>query len=534
MADRLSAQDAAFLYAQRESQPSHVGGVVILEPLDESRRGESMEAAAAGGSAQRDAEAPTATEQADAATSDYERILAHISARLPLVPRYRQRVRAVPGRLARPVWIDDESFDITYHVRRSALPAPGTDAQLNDLVGRLISRPLDLDRPLWEIYVVEGLAGGRVAIINKTHEAMVDRLGAVDLAAAILDLSAKPRPSDAVDLWVPEPAPSDADLLVDAVSDLLARPSDVADVVRLAVLDLRSTAGRVARTVSGIAGIVQQTVSPAPRNMLGGAGAGSRRFGTYAAELNEFRAIRAAAAGPPCGAATDDADRRAGRTAGPAQRGDRHQTPSAGRAATIHDVMLTVLTGALRGWLLANGEPTTDGSGIRALVPMSVRAPGGVASVTSLLVDLPVGEPNPAVRLHQIAFQTEAFTTRVLGESGHQLGADTLAALGRYTPPTLHALGARLGAQLSRRSYNLLVTNVPGPQVPLYVAGSPVSAMYPVAPLVTGQALAVACTSYRGKVFYGLTTDRMAVPDTGEFTELLGDATDELAAAVGI
>lgn len=525
MADRLSAQDTAFLYAQRESQPSHVGGVVMLEPLEKSRRRRS-------GAAGRPATQP---DPAAEATSDYERILAHISARLPLVPRYRQRVRAVPGRLARPVWIDDESFDITYHVRRSALPSPGTDAQLNDLVGRLISRPLDLDRPLWEIYVVEGLAGGRVAIVNKTHEAMVDRLGAVDLAAAILDLSAEPRANEPVDLWVPEPAPSDADLLVDAVSDLLARPSDMADVLRLGVADLRSTAGRVARTVSGIAGIVQQTISPAPRNMLGGAGAGSRRFGTYAADLDEFRAIRAAAAGATGG---QQQAQTSGQTrAVPADRrghGQRGGAPDAGRVATVHDVMLTVLTGALRGWLLAHGEPTTDASGIRALVPMSVRAPGGVATVTSLLVDLPVGEPNPAVRLHQIAFQTEAFTTRVIGESGRQLGADTLAALGRYTPPTLHALGARLGAQLSRRSYNLLVTNVPGPQVPLYIAGSLVSAMYPVAPLVTGQALAVACTSYRGKVFYGLTTDRMAVPDTSDFTELLGDATAELAAAVGV
>lgn len=453
MADRLSAADTAFLYAQDAVTPMHVGGVVILEP---------------------------------AAGLDYDRIARHIAERLPLVPRYRQKVRLVPARLARPVWVDDEDFDLTYHVRRSALPKPGNDSQLDDLVGRLISRPLDTHRPLWEMYVVEGLTGGRLAIVNKTHEALVDRLGAVDLAAAILDVAAEPD-RDSGDTWIPHPAPSNADLVIDAVTDLTARPTEVLDVLRLAAVDLTSTIGRVNDLAGGVAGIVRQTVSPAPRSALGVASTGQRRFARFAAQLDDFRAIRTAHEG------------------------------------TVNDVVLTVLAGALRAWLLSRGEPVTDATGVRALVPMSVRSGGESAPVTSYLVDLPVAEPNPVMRLHQVVFATRAHA-----ESGRQVRADALVALGRYTPPTLHALGARVGFSLSRRSYNVLVTNVPGPQISLYVTGSLVLAMYPVAPLVKGHALAVACTSYRGQVYYGLTADRVAMADVEEFAALLDEAVTEL------
>jgi diacylglycerol O-acyltransferase len=455
--NRLSAGDTAFLYAQDAATPMHVGGVVILEP---------------------------------APGLDYDRIVAHIAERLPQVPRYRQKVRVVPGRLARPVWVDDEDFDLTYHLRRSALPQPGSDSQLDDLVGRLISRPLDRSRPLWEMYVVEGLAGGRMAIVNKTHEAMVDRIGAVDLAAAILEVSAEPAPEPA-DSWIPQPSPSDVDLVVDAVSDLAARPTELIQLVRLAAVDLRSTIGKVAELVGGIAGILAQTISPAPRSALGVASTGQRRYFRFAAELDTFRRVRSAHEG------------------------------------TVNDVVLTVLTGALRSWLLSRGEPVAGTTGLRALVPMSVRAGGDAVPVTSFLIDLPVAEPNPSMRLHQIAIGTRAYA-----ESGRSVSADSLAALGRYTPSTLHALGARVGWQLSRRSYNVLVTNVPGPQSPLFVAGAQVHAMYPIAPLVKGHALAVACTSYRGRVYFGVTADRDAVPDVEGFAALLGEAVTELVESI--
>ncbi len=463
MTDRLSATDAAFLYAEDVSTPLHVGGAVILQP--------------------------------EPGTFDYQRIVDLISARLSLVPRYRQLVRFVPGRLARPVWVDDDNFDLTYHVRRSALPKPGTDASLDDLIGRLISRPLDRRRPLWEMYVIEGLSGGRIAIVNKTHHAMVDRIGAVDVAAAILDVSRRER-SLPEQPWIPMPPPSDIDLVVDAIADIAGRPSELVDLVRLAAADVGSTVAKVAHVGVELAEVIRRAVRPAPRSVLNVTIGGQRRFATFRAELADLKAIR-----------TD-------------------------QRASVNDVILTVITGALRTWLLSRGEAVTARTMLKALVPMSVRPAGsadddayGATSlpVVSYVLDLPVAEPNPAMRLHQVSFSMNAHL-----DSGRQVGADSLLELGRFAPPTLHALGARVAGQLSSRVYNVLITNVPGPQVALYAAGYPVVAMYPIAPLAKGQALAVACTSYDGGVFFGLTADRDAIPGLEAFAEYIGEAVAEL------
>jgi diacylglycerol O-acyltransferase / wax synthase len=463
--DRLSATDAAFLYAEDAGTPMHVGGVVILAP--------------------------------DGGEFQYSDIVNLIESRLALVPRYRQKLRFVPGRLARPVWVDDEDFDITYHVRRSALPKPGTEVELDELVGRLISRPLDRSRPLWEVYVIEGLTGGRVAVVNKTHHAMVDRIGAVDVAAAILDASRRSR--DLPDQpWIPNPAPSDIDLIVDAVADLTTRPSDVLDVVRFVAQDVRSAATKVLSTAGKFLEVVRRTVNPAPRSLLNDAKSVQRRFATVRADLADFKAVRNAHGG------------------------------------SINDVILTVITGALRSWLLARGEPVTPHTVVRAMVPVSVR-PGPEAagddtgSVASYLIDLPVAESNPVMRLHQVSFAMGGHL-----DSGRQVGADALLELGRFSPPTLHALGARVATQLSRRMYNVLITNVPGPQIPLYAAGFPVEAMYPVAPLAIGQALAVSCTSYNGGVYFGMTADREAIPDVEEFAIAIREAVDELQSSVSV
>lgn len=472
MTDRLSATDAAFLYAEDSSTPLHVGGVVILDPAAQE------------------------SESAARRAFSYTEIVELIESRLSLVPRYRQRVRFVPGRLARPVWVDDERFDITYHVRRSALPKPGTMQQLDELVGRLISRPLDRDRPLWEVYVIEGLQDGRVALVNKTHHAMVDRIGAVDVAAAILDLSRRPRrlPEQP---WIPAPAPGSVDLVVDAVADMASRPTEALDVLRLAAVDVQSTLRRVGQVGGAVLEVARRTVRP-PRSVLNVTKSGQRRFATFRADLADFRAIRAVHSG------------------------------------SINDVVLTVITGALRTWLLSRGEAVTTTTTLRALVPMSVRtapgeedAPAEVgAPVTSYLVDLPVAEPNPVMRLHQVSFAMGAHL-----ESGRQVGADALVELGRFAPPTLHALGARVAGQLSGRTYNVLITNVPGPQVPLFAGGWPVTGMYPVAPLGQGQALAVGVTSYNGGVFFGFTADRDAIPDVEEFAGHIGEAVEELMPA---
>jgi WS/DGAT/MGAT family acyltransferase len=462
MTDRLSATDASFLYAEDAGIPMHVGGVVILRP---------------------DAEGPE---------FQYSEIVNLIESRLDLVPRYRQKVRFVPGRLARPVWVDDEDFDITYHVRRSALPKPGTDVELDELVGRLISRPLDRTRPLWEVYVIEGLTGGRIALVNKTHHAMVDRIGAVDVAAAILDVNRRAR-----DLpeqpWIPNPSPSDIDLVVDAVADITTRPSEVFDIARLAAQDVGAVVGKVLGAAGHAFEVLRRTVSPAPRSLLNDAKSGQRRFATVTADLEDLKRVRQAHGG------------------------------------SVNDVILTVITGALRSWLLSRGEAVTAHTVVRAMVPMSVAPPPGEdsGSVASYLIDLPVAEPNPAMRLHQVSFAMGAHV-----ESGQQVGADALVELGRFSPPTLHALGARVASQLARRMYNVLITNVPGPQVPLYAAGFPVDAMYPVAPLGPGQALAVSCTSYNGRVFFGMTADRDAIPDVEEFAVQIGEAVEEILSTI--
>lgn len=477
--DRLSATDAAFLYAEDAGSPMHVGGVVILGP---SRAGT--------------ADGPVG----ESVPFRYEEIVALIESRLPLVPRYRQKVRFVPGRLARPVWVDDEDFDVTYHVRRSALPRPGTDAELNHLVGRLISRPLDRSRPLWEVYVIEGLSGGRIALVNKTHHAMVDRIGAVDVAAAILDISRQARtvPDQP---WIPDPAPSDVDLVVDAVADLATRPTDVLDVVRYSAMDARAAAGRAVETAGRVLSVLARTVSPAPRSLLNDARSGQRRFTTARADLADFKAVRRAHGG------------------------------------SVNDGILTVVAGALRSWLLAHGEPVATHTVVRAMVPVSISplpgpagpagGEGGGHGVQSVLLDLPVAEANPVMRLHQVSFAMGGQL-----ETGSPMGADALVELGRFAPPTLHALGARMAGQLSKRLYNLLITNVPGPQIPLYAAGYPVEAMYPVAPLGLGQAIAVSCTSYRGQVFFGITADREAIPDIDDFPIHISEAVDELRSTV--
>lgn len=459
MTDRLSQTDAAFLYAEDAGTPMHVGGVVILDP---------------------------------GADFEYRDVVELISSRLALVPRYRQKIRMVPGRLARPVWVDDEDFDLTYHVRRSALPKPGTMAQLDELVGRLISRPLDRTRPLWELYVVEGLEGGRIALVNKTHHAIVDRIGAVDVAAAILDVS-----PDARDVpeepWIPAPSPGDIDLVVDAVADLTTRPSQALDVLRFATLDVRSAVAGVADAAVSAFELFRRTLVPAPRSVLNVTMTGQRRFATYRADLAEIKAVR-----------------------------DEH-------GGSVNDVILAVISGALRQWLLSRGEPVTAGTLLRAMVPVSVRAGSGAdgGPVASYLLDLPIAEPNPVMRLHQVSFSMGGHL-----ESGRQVGADALIELGRFAPPTLHALGARVAGGISRRMYNVLITNVPGPQMQLYAAGAPVEAMVPVAPLARGHALAVGCTSYAGGVFFGLTADRDAMPDVEAFAVLLGEALEELGETV--
>ncbi|MEU5697138.1 wax ester/triacylglycerol synthase family O-acyltransferase [Actinosynnema sp. NPDC020468] len=458
MPDRLSALDASFLYLEDSTTPMHVGGVAVFR---RPRTG-----------------------------FDYDRLVDLIEQRLSLVPRYRQKVVHVPGRLARPVWVDDPDFDVTYHVRRSALPKPGTDQQLHDLVARLMSRPLDHTRPLWEIYLVEGLARNRTAVITKTHQAVVDGVGAPEIGQVILDVSATPRPPVG-SLWMPQPEPSSFQLVADAVAEVVQRPGELVENVRSAALDTVATVRKVAGALGGLASAVRTAATPAPGSPLNVRISPQRRFAVARTRLDEFRAIRAKHGG------------------------------------TVNDGVLAVLSGALRNWLLSRGEVVSAHTTMRAMTPMSIRDDGLGSQVSAYLVDLPVGEPNPVVRLHHVSHALRAHR-----ESGQSVGAATLVKFSGFAPPTLHALGARAASSFSRRLFNVVVTNVPGPQVPLYAAGAKMIEMFPVVPLAKNQALSIGVTSYDGGVYFGLNADRDAMSDVDVLAAMVEESVEELMGTV--
>ncbi len=468
---RLSSLDASFLYLEEPTTAMHVGSVSVFD--------------------------------VPKAGFDYDQLLALVSARIAYVPRYRQRVRAVPGRLAAPVWVDDEHFDVGYHVRRSALPRPGSDEQLYELVARVQARPLDRTRPLWELYLVEGLTGGRFAVVTKTHQALVDGVNAVDIAQVILDDTAR-WPEPPTDTWTPAGEPSDLELVAGALSDVGRSPTHLVEAVRAGTGDVAATAHRLLGQVGQLVTAAARTAArPTPTSPLNVTIGEHRRFAVASTSLEDHRAVRA---------------RRRG-----------HQ----GLDLDVNDVVLAVVAGALRGWLLTRGEPVVPSTVVRALVPVSVEPDDHEAAhrignrVSALVVDLPVGEPNPSIRLHQVAYGL-----REHGESHRGVAAQTLVGLAGFAPPTLHSMGARVASAASRRLFNLVVTNVPGPQHPLYAAGARMRSSFPVIPLARGQALSIGLTSYDGGVFYGLNADRDAMPDVQVLAGCLVDALAELVETV--
>lgn len=465
MTSRMTAQDASFYYLETSNTPMHIGSLAILEPQE-------------GG-------------------LDYENVVRLVEKRLPEVARYRQKVREVAFGMARPVWVDDRDFDITYHVRRSALPRPGSDEQLFDLIARLISRPLDRTRPLWEMYLVEGLADGRAALFTKSHSALVDGEESLEIGQVLFDRTPEPREVPE-ELWMPEQEPSDTALLVGALAGAVARPGEGVAAVRTALGDLAST---VAETVDVVGRLARTAAQSAPESPLNASISRSRRFTVVQSDLGPYRKIHA----------------RYG--------------------CTINDVVLAVIAGALRYWLLSRGEPLTEATTVRAMVPMSVytQEPEGPVGdgdtirvhpqgeVSSFLVDLPVGEPNAVVRLSHISHAGEAYSRQ-----RRRIAAQTMIRLSGFAPATMHAVGARVATGFSQRMFNLMITNAPGPQHALYLAGARVLAMYPVSPLLKTQALSVALTSYDGNIYYGLNADRDAMPDVDVLASLLHESLEEL------
>ncbi|HYH34872.1 MAG TPA: wax ester/triacylglycerol synthase family O-acyltransferase [Nocardioides sp.] len=461
MSERLRPRDLAVLALESPTAPLHHASVEIFDPADSG--------------------------------FGHDRLVALIEERISFVPRYRARLQPVPGRLANPTWVEDPDFDLAFHVRRSALPRPGTMEQLCELVARIVSRPLDRDRPLWEAYVIEGLADGRVAVLRKSHLALVDGVHTVDLGQVLLDTSPDVAPLEPVDAHRVR-RPSALDLVGEAVADSLHDPRLVWDTVRANTASVLRTAGGAVDRATQVAGALSNRL-PAPESPLAGDLSRQRRVVTVRTDLDDHRRVRDACGG------------------------------------SVNDVILATVTGAVRGWLMSRPESLGGLRRIRAVAPVSVideelEATSLGSQITPHWVDLPVGEPNPVVRLAQVSYSFQAHR-----ETGRGVAADRLARLAGFAPATFHALGARVAVEELRRGFQVAVTNVPGPQAPLYAAGARMLETYSVHPLLPGHALAIGVTSYDGGIFYGITADRDRLPDADLLRPCVTDALDELVDA---
>lgn len=463
MSERLRPRDLAILAAESPTTPMHNATVEVFDP------GESG--------------------------FDHERLVQLIADRIAFVPRYRQRLQAVPGRLANPAWVDDEGFDLGYHVRRSALPRPGTMDQLRELVARIVSRPLDRSRPLWECYFVEGLEHGHVALLTKSHQILVDGKETVDIGQVLLDTSPDRSTLGHDDDWRPRRTAGPVAAALNAVTDSIERPSTVWLTARANAASLGRAASasgaRVAEVAGALAGRGPVHSTPVHRRL-----SQQRRFVSVRTELADYRAIREVHGG------------------------------------TVNDVVLATLAGGLRGWLMTRTESMAGLRTIKAIVPMSViddeLEPTSLGSqVTGHLVHLPISEPSPVVRLHQVSYELKAHR-----EQGSAVSARRLSGIAGFAPTTFHALGSRLAAAELRHGFQVSITNVPGPQFPLYADGARMLESYPVHPLLPDHPLAIGVTSYDGKVFYGITADRDAVPDADVLGQCVSEALEELGDTV--
>jgi diacylglycerol O-acyltransferase len=459
--ERLSPLDASFLHAEDDVSHMHIGSVGIFE-----------------------GPAPA-----------FEDVTAMVRGKLALVPRYRQVVRFVPFDLGRPVWGDDAHFALDYHLRHSALPPPGDETKLRHFVGRVMGQQLDRSKPLWEIWVVEGLAGGRWAMVAKTHHALVDGVAGTDLLALIMDLSPEATPA-APDEWRPRPAPGPARLAAEALVDMVRSPYEQLRALRAATRLPRQALRQgldVARGLSSMLGVVR----PLPRSSLNGPLGPHRRYAWTTTSVDDVKRVRKSLGG------------------------------------TFNDVVLAAITRGFRDLLLERGEPVDRV--VRSLVPVSVRPrdSSGMAvgdatlanKVSAMFAELPVGIEDPLERLHAVTAQMEG-----LKQSKEALAGEALTSLSGFAPPMLLALGMRLATRVAQRNVNTVTTNVPGPQFPLYVLGRRMTAVYPYVPLAGQVRIGVAIFSYDGTVSFGVTADRDSTPDLEVLVEGIGRGMDELLA----
>lgn len=460
-ADRLTGLDSSFLHLEGEAVHMHVAACTVFE-----------------------GPAPTHAELVEA-----------VQSRLHLVPRYRQRLAFVPLQQGRPVWVDDPQFRLAFHVRHTALPRPGSDVQLRRLTGRVFSQALDRARPLWELWLVEGLEGGRFALLTKTHHALVDGISGVDIATVLFDTTADAAPpAPPRTPWVPRPLPTGPQLLADALMERATVPDEFQRVVRAALTrGPRQLARRVAGTLAATGAFAWTGLDPAPRSPFNRQIGPHRRFTWVTVPLKDLRHVKTAFGG------------------------------------TVNDAVLAAVAGALGGYMRLHDEQTDDVV-LRALVPVSVRAQserGALGNrVAAVYAPLPVGLRDPVERMRVITRATADLRT-----SGQAVGAQVLTELTGFAPPTIMAQAARLQAR--QRFFNLVVTNVPGPQWPLYLLGRRLEAVYPLVPLAQNTALGIAVMSYNGSLSFGLNADYDVLADVELLADELRAAIRELIAAAG-
>ncbi|MBV9603563.1 MAG: wax ester/triacylglycerol synthase family O-acyltransferase [Solirubrobacterales bacterium] len=457
--DRLSSTDASFLHQEGPTSHMHIGGVLVF----------------------------------DGPPPDFTDYLDHVRGRLHLVPRYRQKLTTPPLETGRPLWVDDPDFNLDYHVRHTALPAPGTEQQLFLLAGRIASQPLDRSKPLWENWLIEGLEGDRFALISKTHHALVDGVSGVDLASVLLDLEPSPQPpSGDLEPWQPRPEPSPVELVTAGVRGMVGVAGGLLTRAVDAASRPASSLGALRDAAEGVGEIVWAGLNPAPETPLNVEIGPHRRYAVVRHQLEDYKTVKNAFGG------------------------------------TVNDVVLTVVSGALARWLQSRGV-RTEGLEMRALVPVSVRTADQKNTLGNQLAamrgPLPVYIHDPVARLRFVRRAMDG-----LKESKQAVGAATLAAVNNLAPPTILAQASRLN--FSTRLFNLIVTNIPGPQFPLYVLGRRLEDLFPLAFLPKNHALAVAIMSYDGGIDYGLLADYDALPDIDVIAEGIEAALHELLDAV--
>jgi len=453
--ERMSLQDASFLYIEDDVTPMHIGGVALFE-------------------------GPPPT---------HDELTARFEGKLHLVPRYRQRVHLLPMNAGLPMWVDDRHFNLDYHLRRTAIPRPGGRQELNNLVGRVMSQHLDRARPLWEMWVVEGLEDGHWAIVSKVHHCMVDGVSATDLMSVMFD-TAPDQPAGTAADWRPSREPNALDVLRHSVAGALApvlRAREAAAALRAPrrVLERGAEAVRAALPFVPL-------LRPPPQTSLNGPYGPHRRWMSAQGRLDDIKAIRRAHGG------------------------------------TINDAVLAVITRGFRELLTKRGEEVA-GRTVRTLVPVSVRAEDERGKldnrVSAVFVSLPVGLDDPVARLEDIRRQMDG-----LKESRGAVAGERLTRLAGFAPPMLAATGSRLAVRVPQRLFNTVTTNVPGPQQPIYFAGRVLLESSPLIPLAAGIRVAIGIFSYNGGISFGVTGDYDTAPDIDVLCRGIEEGITELVA----